>query len=159
MQLLTVSDPRTGGTAVHLSAAAPQVRVRNDELALPGAQNFQPDASTASVAGDYFVAVELQPVSADLVGVVLPLQLDVAVDGAPSGQPVFASTGSSSASPSTPPGPPDSTAGPSTPPADPGSTAIPGLLLAGAGLVVLLGVGGAVVAVALRRRRSNRPGA
>ena len=159
-QLVEVREPHNGSPAVHLSAASPQVRVRNDELLLPGYQYYQPDASTASVAGDYYVAVELQPVSKGLAGVVVPLQLNLAVDGAASGQPVFASTGSSSASPSTPPIPPDSTAGPSTPPADPGSTATPGLLLVGAGLIVLLGVAGAGAAFVLRRRRrSNRPAA
>lgn len=158
--LVNVEDPRSGGTTVRLSATSPQIRVRNDELSLPTTQNFQPDASTASVAGDYYVAVELQPVTEGLLGVVLPLKLDVAVDGTPAGQPAFASAPSASppASPSTDPS--SSATEPSTPPADPGSSSTPGLLLTGAGVLVLLGVAGAGVALVLRRRRrSNRPGA
>ncbi|HEY0238821.1 MAG TPA: VWA domain-containing protein [Friedmanniella sp.] len=153
-QLVGVTEPHNGETAVHLSAVSPQVRVRNDEIPLPGFQNNEPDASTASVAGDYYVVVELQPVIGDLTGVVVPLQLDLTVDGTPSGQPVFASSASSSATPGssatpTPAASPSSAAGPVGPP----SSSTPGLLLAGAGIVVLLGVAGAVAALALRRRR------
>ena len=159
VQLVNVNDPRTGGTAVHLSAAAPQVRVRNDELALPGTQNFQPDPSTASVAGDYFVVVELQPVTPRLLGVVLPLQLDVAVDGAPSGQPVFATAPS--------PGPSDqpssaASGGPSDAPTT-GPVASTGpstgeLVLVGLGILVLLGIAAAAAVLVVRRGRgTGRP--
>lgn len=51
------------------------------------------------------VVVEREPYTRGLVGVVLPLKLDVAVVGAPSGQPVFASAPSSNNPPSTPTGP------------------------------------------------------
>ena len=159
-QLVSVTEPRTGGTPVHLSAASPQVRVRNDELPLPLTQNYQPDASTASVAGDYYVVVELQPVVGDLTGVVVPLQLNLVVDGTPSGQPVFASAPATDATPSTPAPPSPTTASSSaTPSVGPRTSSTPGLLLAGAGLLVLLGVAGAGAALVLRRRRhARRPG-
>ena len=154
-QLVEVTEGRNGEPPVHLSAASPQVLVRNDELPLPGFQDYQPDASTASVAGDYFVVLELEPVVGDLKGVVLPLQLNVVVEGTPSGQPVFAAASSASAEPSTPTAPSSSAAQPSTPPADPGSTSTPGLLIAGVGVLILLGVAGAAVALVLRRRRTG----
>ncbi|MGI3779786.1 MAG: vWA domain-containing protein, partial [Janthinobacterium lividum] len=153
-QLVSVTEPHNGETAVHLSAASPQVRVRNDELPLPVTQDYQPDASTASVAGDYYVVVELQPVIGHLTGVVVPLQLDVAVDGTPSGQPVLAPAPSSSATPSTSAAPtPAASPSNATGPVGPRTSSTPGLLLAGAGILVLVGIAGAVAALVLRRRR------
>ncbi|MGI3783737.1 MAG: VWA domain-containing protein [Janthinobacterium lividum] len=151
-QLVQLSEPHNGEAAVHLSAASPQIRVRNDELPLPLTQDYQPDASTASVAGDYFVVVELQPVIGDLAGVVLPLQLDVTVDGTPSGQPVLASAPSASPAPSASAQPSSSST------KAPGRTAssTSGLLLAGAGVLVLLGVAGAGAAALVRRRQRRR---
>ena len=159
VQLVKEEDPRTGGTAEHLSATSPQVRVRNDELLLPGTQNYMPDPSTASVAGDYYVVVELQPVTEGLTGVVLPLELDLAVDGTPSGQPVFAEVAASSSPPSASTAPSAAESPTSSPVAPAGSSSL-GLLLAGAGIAVLLGIAGAAVALVLRRRaRARRPGA
>ncbi len=158
-QLVEQSAPHNGETAVHLSLTSPQVRVRNDELPLPGFQNFQPDASTASVAGDYFVVVELQPVLGDIGGVVLPLQLNVAVEGAASGQPVFASsvsTGTAESSATSSPVAPGSSTVPSSPPGGPAASTS-GPLLVGAGVVVLLGAAGAVAALVRRRQRRSVP--
>lgn len=153
-QLVRVEDGRTGGTAAHVSASSPQVRVRNDEIPLPATQDSQPDASTASVAGDYFVAVELQPVTDDLIGVVLPLQLDVAVVGARSGQPALATDSKSSA-----PASPSASASPAAAPAD-GRATSPGpspvaLVLIGVGVAVLLGLAALGPVLLVRRRRSG----
>lgn len=156
-QLVEVSEPHNGSPAVHVSAASPQVRVRNDELPLPGYQNFQPDASTASVAGDYYVAVGLQPIKQDLSGVVVPLQLNLAVDGTPSGQPVFATA--PSPSPSDPPSPAASSS-PSAAPVVPAGPSTGELVLLGAGILVLLGIAAAAAVLVVRRgRRAGRPGA
>ena len=158
-QLVNVVDPRTGGTAEHISAASPQVRLRNDELPLPSTQNFRPDASTASVAGDYFVVVELEPVTQGLIRVVLPLQLNLVVDGAPSGQPVFATAPSpgpsDQPSPSTSGGPSDA---PTAGPVDAQGPSTGELVLVGVGILVLLGIGAAAAVLVLRRgRRADRP--
>lgn len=158
-QLVDVREPHNGAPAVHVSAASPQVRVRNDELLLPGYQNFQPDASTASVAGDYYVAVGLQPIKNDLSGVVVPLQLNLAVDGAPSGQPVFATA--PSPGPSDQPSPSTSGSPSETPTAGPVDARGPStgeLVLVGVGILVLLGIGAAAAVLVLRRgRRADRP--
>lgn len=131
--------------------AGPEVRVNNDELALPLTQDYRPDASTASVAGDYYVGLQLQPQGDELKGVDVPVRLDVAVDGTPSGQPEFASP------------PPTTTAAPSnvgstaasTPPngSDPSTGTT---LLIGVGVGLLLALGAAVAVVVGLRRRGRR---
>jgi len=149
-----------------LTATSPQVRVRNDELALPLTEiPSSPDASTASVAGDYFVSVELEPVaSPQLKGVTMPVQLNVAVAGTPHGQPVLDQAGTPTATPSAPP----ATTTPSTPPPSTGPTdqdaraTSPALLVGlGAGAALILVAAGAALGLLLRRRkhRSAPPGA
>ena len=128
--------------------AGPEVRVNNDQLALPATQDYQPDASTASTAGDYYVALQLQPQGDILKGVDVPVRVDVAVDGTPAGLPELASAPpTATAAPTTPPSTPPTTSGPST-----GTT-----LLVGVGVGLLLAVGAAVaVVVGLRRRSRSR---
>ena len=149
--------------ASKLTVASPQVRVRNDELALRSTQSptFL-DASTASVAGDYYVSLELEPVaSPQLRGVAMPVRLALAVDGSPHGQPALAgaSAAPSNATPSVPP----ATAAPSTPPAGgaqsdrDGQPTSPAVLVGlGAGAAVVLVAGAAGLRRLVRRRRRNR---
>ncbi len=145
VRAVSVEQKTTGDQpTVPLTAAGPEVRVNNDEIALPLTQEYLPDASTASVSGDYYVVLQLQPQGDELKGVDVPVRLDVAVDGTASGQPVFASP------------PPSATAGPgdgsSTPPSGSGTSTGTTLLLGVAlGLVVAGGAAAAVV-VGLRRR-------
>lgn len=68
-----------------ITAVSPQIRVRNRESeALPEG------LSTASVAGHYFLAVTLKPWRSDVAGRVIKVQLNIAVDGKPSGLPHYA---------------------------------------------------------------------
>jgi len=85
------------------TAASPEVRVRNRETPSPVAGNAAADWSTASVAGDYFVGVQLDPIQRYLIGRVMSVRLSVAADGEAAGQPQYAAS-----SPSAPPSPTDS---------------------------------------------------
>jgi Ca-activated chloride channel homolog len=159
LSTMVAQQKTTGDQKVEpLTLAGPEVRVNNDELALPLTQNaYVPDASTASVAGDYYVALQLQPQGDELKGVDVPVRLDVAVDGQPAGLPQLAAsptptpTGAAS-TPSDPsasatPDPSDGASGPS------GTTT----LLAGVGIGLLV-AGGAVALVLGLRRRGRHAG-
>ena len=148
MEQKTTGDQPT----VPLTVAGPEVRVNNDEIALPRSQEYQPDASTASVAGDYYVLLQLQPQGDTLKGVDVPVRLDVAVDGVPAGQPQYASP------------PPAATTAPalpsdqaSTTPATSGSSTATTLLV-GVGVGLLIAVAAAVAVVVGLRRRGRRRG-
>lgn len=106
------------------------------------------------MAGDYYVAVLLNPVQADLSGRVMQIRLRVAVDGTPAGEPVYAST-----SPSTPSSSPPEEA--SEPPTNGQSsttstTSAAGPLPVAAGALVAVGLGTGVV-VGWRRRNATHP--
>ena len=144
-----------------VTAASPEVRVRNQEIPLPATGNTTDDASTASVAGDYFVAVQLDPIQRYLAGRVMSIRIDVAVDGEPSGQPVHAA-----ASPSASPVPSDPATTPATTPAaEPSATPEPATPPGpSTGRTFLLGLAGGLVVAVLAaagvwaaRRRSRSP--
>ena len=78
-----------GNGAVRVTAASPTVRVRNREVP-PPASWLEPNVTTAAVAGDYFVSLQLDPLQANLSGRVMQVRLSLAVDGRPSGQPEYA---------------------------------------------------------------------
>ena len=78
-----------GNGAVRVTAASPTVRVRNREVP-PPASWLEPNVTTAAVAGDYFVGLQLDPLQANLSGRVMQVRLSLAVDGQPSGQPEYA---------------------------------------------------------------------
>jgi Ca-activated chloride channel family protein len=150
-------DNLQGRTSARVTAASPEVRVRNREVPQPG--NFlDPNLTSAAVAGDYFIGLQLDPLQAYLSGRVMPVRLSLAIDGRPSGLPEYTvpsptpiPTPSATAPESTGP-----TAAPSTsspPPADGGSGVGPGLLWTGAGVLAAGLVAGAV-ALTRRRRRS-----
>ena len=148
---------RQGG---RVTAASPVVRVRNRELPQP-ANYLDPNVTTAAGAGDYFVALQVDPLQSYLAGRVMPVRLSLAVDRNPSGLPEYA-VPSPTPTPTPTPTPSKAaesvvpTAGPtstSTPPADGGTGGPPALLLAGGGLLVLGMIAGAV---ALMRRRRSR---
>ena len=149
-----------GNGAVRVTAASPTVRVRNREVP-PPASWLEPNVTTAAVAGDYFVSLQLDPLQANLSGRVMQVRLSLAVDGQPSGQPEYAVP-----SPTPSPSPtaamesvaPTPGATPtSEPPADGGSGVAPGLLLAGAGVLALGLVAGALAVTRRRRRGASAP--
>jgi Ca-activated chloride channel family protein len=153
----------TGSNTMAVTAAGPQVRVRNREV--PWSPNMPLGASqlsAASVAGDYYVGVQLDPLSSNLIGRVVPVQLDVSVDGKPSGQPVYATptptpTPTPTVTPSSPGSASASPAASSSPSSDTtptvGGKSIIGLVIGGVVLVTALVTG----AFWLFRRRSQRP--
>ena len=152
-----------GDNRQKLTANSPQVRVRNREIPHGRIVGTEGDplakASYASVAGEYYVSVQARQSTEDTSGRVLPIRLDLAVEGTASGQPEYATAPS--------PSPSASAASPTATPsasADPGTAAEGGqnagaLVIAagvGAGVVALLGLVGWLV---IRRSRSSRPGA
>jgi Ca-activated chloride channel family protein len=152
-----------GDNRQKLTANSPQVRVRNREIAheLLVSTEGEPlsKASYASVAGDYYVSIQVRQSTEDTTGRVLPIRLDLAVEGTATGQPQYATSPSPSASASSAVATPEpsTSADTTTPPAEPpssGSLAIAAAV--GAGAVALLGL---VVWLAIRRSRSPRPGA
>jgi Ca-activated chloride channel homolog len=92
---LTVRQaPLQGKGAVTITAASPQVRVRNREVPPPPSY-LDPSVTTASISGDYDVALQLDPLQKFLTGRVMQVRLSLAVDGKASGQPVYATTATS----------------------------------------------------------------
>jgi Ca-activated chloride channel family protein len=157
-----------GDNRQKLTANSPQVRVRNREIPHGRIVGTEGDplakTSYASVAGDYYVSVQARQSTEDTSGRVLPIRLDLAVEGTATGQPEYATA--PSPSPSASAGSPSATMSTSATPstsADPGTAAEGGqnasLAIAaavGAGAVVLLGLVGWLV---IRRSRSSRTGA
>ena len=163
MPLTKQSGVLQGDNRQKLTANSPQVRVRNREIPHGRIVGTEGDplakASYASVAGEYYVSVQARQSTEDTSGRVLPIRLDLAVEGTASGQPEYATAPS--------PSPSASAASPTTSPSaspDPGTAAEGGqnagaLVIAagvGAGVVALLGLVGWLV---IRRSRSSRPGA
>jgi Ca-activated chloride channel homolog len=160
---LTEQSANLQGTRRGLvTAASPEVRVRNREVPPPGSW-LDPSVTTAAIAGDYFVALQLDPLQAFLSGRVMQVRLSLAIDGDVSGQPEYATSSSPSPSPSTTAGSPQAsdspTAGPLPPPTEPDSAVSQGLLLAGAGVLAVGLVAGALWWSRRRRQASRTPAA
>ena len=146
-----------GSSTVTMTLASPQVLVRNREIGRSSsgsAAGTLDAASSASAAGDYYVALLLEPLQAYLSGSVIPVRLSLAVDGQPAGQPQYATAPDGVSSASASPGSGVSP-GSSTAPSTDGSGA-------GVGMTLLLavGFGGALVAAgvfaAVRLVRTRR---
>ena len=150
----------------HLTAASPEIRVRNRETPLPANGNValvEQDRSTASVAGDYFIGIKLDPIQASLTGRAMSIRLHVAVDGQPTGQPRYAgaaasstpqSTATPAATPSSPaPTTPAAASPAGTAPVSPPSRGFALGLATGLGVMVLAAAG---VWLGLRHRRRSR---
>jgi Ca-activated chloride channel family protein len=140
-----------GAGAVLVTAASPEVRVRNREVP-PPASYLDPTVTTAAVAGDYFVELQVDPLGKALSGRVMQVRLSLAKV---TGQPEY-TVPSPSPTPSTTVGSaaPTRTSDPIPHSTGSGSAVSPGLVLTGAGLLAL-----ALVAAALilsRRRRAVR---
>jgi Ca-activated chloride channel homolog len=150
----------TADGAVLVTAASPEVRVRNREVP-PPATWLDPTVTTAATAGEYFVGLQLDPLQYVLAGRVMQVRLSLAVDGKVSGQPEYATSTSTSPTP-TPSGTVGSaeptgrpTADATPPPTRSGSTISPGLVLAGAGLLAV-GMAAGAMAWRWRSRRAVR---
>lgn len=98
VRLTEQRDDLQGPGAMLVTAASPEVRVRNRQAPMPTDPTTANQWSTASVAGDYFKSLPVEPLGADLSDRVMKVQLDIAVDGKPVGQPQYVEQ-SSSASP------------------------------------------------------------
>ncbi|HEY5978588.1 MAG TPA: hypothetical protein VIT41_03045 [Microlunatus sp.] len=89
-----------GSNGGKVTAYSPQVRIRNREIshgtAVTTEGDLRQNASYASVAGDYFVSVQVRAGTPDVLGQVLPIRLSLRVDGTPLGLPEY---GTSAASP------------------------------------------------------------
>ncbi|WP_152361746.1 vWA domain-containing protein [Microlunatus speluncae] len=151
-----------GGPAARLTAGSPEVRIRNREFPDPTVGDNHVRA--ASRGGDYYLAVSLDANKTNLIRTLLPIQLNVAVDGRPAGLPVYAApTPTPSPGQSSPAAPPDSrvptdaatppvTAGPdhSTPPESDLQRIVLGALI---GLLAAALLAGVIAVLVLRRRR------
>lgn len=90
-QLAYTEAQLQGESSASVTTASPEVRFRNREIP-PANSYLDPSATTSSIAGDYFVALQLDPLQKFLTGRVMQIRLSVAVDGKPSGQPVYGTT-------------------------------------------------------------------
>lgn len=154
-----------GNNRVKVTADSPQVRVRNREIphgtSVTTEGDARANASYAAVAGDYYVSVQVRATTAKTVGRVLPIRLNLAIDGKPAGQPEYAVGSEPSSSPSSlaSPGSSGSTTEPptSTPPTAPPTDGGPGWgalgIAAGVGAVVAILAGLGIAA--LRRSRGS----
>jgi Ca-activated chloride channel family protein len=144
-----------GSGRVVVTAASPEVRVRNRKVPqTPGYR--EPNVTTAATAGDYFVGLQLDPLQYDLSGRVMQVRLSLAIDGEPSGLPEYATSTTPSPSPTAgstleSPAP---TGQPTGTPDPPLSSSSRGLVLAGAGVLAVALVAGALWLS--RRRRAFR---
>lgn len=153
-----------GDNRQKLTASSPQVRIRNREIPHGTIVGTEGDplakASYASVAGEYYLSVQARQSTEDTSGRVLPIRLDLTVEGSPAGLPEYAtapspSPSASASSAAATPDPSTST-DTATPPADaPNAGALAVAAAVGAGAVALLGL---VIWLAVRRSRSSRPG-
>lgn len=156
-----------GSNRVKVTANSPQVRVRNREIPHGGVVTTEGDAranaSYASVAGDYYVSVQVRATTPKTAGRVLPIRLSLAVEGEPAGQPEYAARSEPSSSPSSAASPGSSgsateppASAPPAPPADggPGWGALGIAAGVGAAVAVLAGLGIAAV----RRSRGSSTG-
>jgi Ca-activated chloride channel family protein len=93
VQLARKDGVLQGNSTQSLTLASPEVRVRNREIGQSpsGTGSVGIDAAwSASVAGDYYVGLQLEPLQSYLSGRVMPVRLNVAVEGEASGQPQYA---------------------------------------------------------------------
>jgi Ca-activated chloride channel homolog len=100
VQLARKDGVLQGSSTASLTLASPQLRVQNREIEQSPNGNGSGGinaAWSASVAGDYYVALQLEPLQAYLSGRAMPVLMNVAVDGEASGAPQYAEqpTGSS----------------------------------------------------------------
>ncbi|MFC7624054.1 VWA domain-containing protein [Microlunatus sp. GCM10028923] len=163
--------PGSPAKTVRTTAATPEIRIRNREL--KGQPNDARPVVGAAFGGNHYVMISLRPQDSDLLGVLTPVRLNIAVDGSPTGLPVYAeqsSPGPSTPGPSSPdPSSPASTPSSETPvPTSPGTgsseTPAPGSGAPGAGgalagvlgILAVLVVAGAVTVFLLRRRAAAR---
>jgi Ca-activated chloride channel family protein len=136
-----------GSGRVVVTAASPEVRVRNREVPHPGGYR-EPNVTTAATAGEYFVGLQPDPAQYDLSGRVMQVRLSLAIDGKVTGQPEYTTSTTPSPSPNptatldspAPTGQP--TVAPDSVP--PSSSPRRGLVLAGAGVLAVALVGGAL---------------
>lgn len=167
-------SPGSPAKTVRTTAATPEIRIRNRERKVWWSD--LPVVASAAFGGNHYVMVSLRPNESDLLGVLTPVRLNIAVDGEPAGLPVYAeqssSPGTSSPAPSSPAASPPSSATPaptgSAPPSpgtggsqtpDAGAGAAPGIGTAIAAVLGILGVlvvAGAVTVFLLRRRAAAR---
>jgi Ca-activated chloride channel family protein len=143
-----------GAGAVLVTAASPDVRVRNREVP-PPASYLDPTVTTADVAGDYFVALQVDPLGDALSGRVMQVRLSLAIDGKVTGRPEYAVA---SPTPTATVGSPvpTGTSDPTPQSTDSDSAVSPGPVFAGAGLLALALVAGALV-LTRRRRIARKP--
>src|SRR5215218_3906944 len=90
VQLARKDGVLQGSSTASLTLASPQVRVQNREIEQSRNRNGSAGinaAWSASVAGDYYVALQLEPLQAYLSGRAMPVLMNVAVDGEASGAP------------------------------------------------------------------------
>ncbi len=158
--------------SVRTTAATAEIRIRNREID-PSSHEAATVLRTAT-GGTYYLVVRLRPGQSGTLGVLTPIQLNLAVDGKPAGLPVYGaptpSPGPSSPATSTPdpsssgtpeptppasasPGPGDSS---SPGPIGNGSPGVGGAVAAVLGILGVLVVAGAVVVLVLRRRAAAR---
>lgn len=163
------SEIKPGGPAktVRTSVATPEIRIRNREIKVE--THDDADVSRTQFGGNHYIAISIRPNSTDLVGVPVPVRLNLAVDGRPAGLPEYAAPSpspspsppaSASAEPTGSAGPTDS---PATPPSttEPGGSGGPGVGGAALGVLGILGVlilAGVVTVLVLRRRAAARAG-
>jgi Ca-activated chloride channel family protein len=156
VSLIEQSANLQGAGTARVTAASPEVRVRNREVP-PPTNYLDPGVTTAAIAGDYYVGLQVDPLQAYLSGRVMQVRLSLAIDGEVRGQPEYAT--STTPSPSATPSPtqvsPGSTATPDPVPPSTGSS--PRLVLAGAGLLAVALVVGAVWWSRRRRRAFRNP--
>jgi Ca-activated chloride channel homolog len=156
VSLIEQSANLQGAGTARVTAASPEVRVRNREVP-PPTNYLDPGVTTAAIAGDYYVGLQVDPLQAYLSGRVMQVRLSLAIDGDVRGQPEYAT--STTPSPSATPSPtqvsPGSTATPDPVPPSTGSS--PRLVLAGAGLLAVALVVGAVWWSRRRRRAFRNP--
>jgi Ca-activated chloride channel family protein len=157
VQLARKDGVLQGSSTASLTLASPQVRVQNREIEQSTNSNVSAGinaAWSASEAGDYYVALQLEPLQAYLSGRAMPVLMNVAVDGEASGAPQYAeepATGS----------PPQSVAPSSSSSAAPqsdSSTDSPSILrdVRRYGLVAIVGAAVLVVAVFAARALIGR---
>ncbi len=156
---------------VRTTAGTPEIRIRNREL--KGRPDDVRAVVSAAFGGNHYLMVSLRPLESDLLGVLTPVRLNIAVDGEPTGLPVYAeqppTPGPSSPGPSSPAGSPPSSetpvptspgpGGSETPvPGGGGAPGVGGAVTAVLGILAVLVVAGVVTVVLLRRRAATRAG-
>jgi Ca-activated chloride channel homolog len=147
-----------GSSTVTMTLASPQVLVRNAEIGRSSsgsAAGTLDAASSASAAGDYYVALQLEPLQAYLSGSVIPVRLSLAVDGQPAGQPQYATAPDGVSSASASPGSGVSAGSSTAPPTDRSGAGARTPLLLAIGFGAALVAAGVFAAIRLVRTRRS----